>query len=76
MPRTKTTEQEQPDPNIEREQQAKAAHEALKKAKTADQVRSVWKEHYLKIGHRILGRLLVGATVEDALRGRRQKESD
>ena len=38
----------------------KAAKDALLRCKTADDVRAVWKAHYLKIGHKRLGRLLMG----------------
>src|SRR5207249_1538251 len=38
----------------------KAAKDALLRCKTADDVRAVWKDHYLKIGHKRLGRLLMG----------------
>jgi hypothetical protein len=42
----------------------RAANQALSDAKTADDVRAAWKEHYLFLGHRALGRLLVGGDVE------------
>lgn len=60
-----------PDP----EEQAEALHTAekeLKDAKTADDVRTVWRKHYLTVGHRKLGRLLIGRTAEQILAGRQK----
>jgi hypothetical protein len=45
------------------EQQAallKEAEQELRRAQTADEVRAVWRKYYLQVGHRKLGRLLVG----------------
>ena len=39
-------------------------------AKSADEVRAVWRKYYLTIGHRKLGRLLLGRTAEQLLAGR------
>lgn len=41
-----------------------AAKVALDKAKTKDEVAKVWAEFYLKIGHKRLGRLLLGRGAE------------
>ena len=49
------------------------AHEGLSKARTVQQARAIWAEHYLAVGHRVLGRLLLGQTVEQAMRSRRSK---
>jgi len=60
-----------PDP----EEQVEALHTAekeLKDAKTADDVRAVWRKHYLTVGHRKLGRLLIGRTAEQILAGRQK----
>ena len=59
--------------DTERDQAITSAHDALKKAKTADQVRAVWSEHYLIIGHRILGRLLIGQDIDSATRHRKEQ---
>lgn len=48
--------------------QAKTIAAALKKAKTKEDVAKIWADNYLSIGHKILGRLLIGQEVEDALR--------
>ncbi len=44
---------------------------ALDACQTREDVVQVWRSHYLKIGHRKLGRLLLGRGVEDLVRGRR-----
>jgi hypothetical protein len=49
------------------EQQAallKEAEQELRRAQTADDVRAVWRKYYLQVGHRKLGRLLVGRGAE------------
>jgi hypothetical protein len=58
------------------EEQAEALHAAekeLKAAQSADDIRAVWRKHYLTVGHRKLGRLLLGRTAEQA-QARRQKD--
>ena len=55
---------------------AEMAHRDLKKAKTNKAVREVWEDEdygYLVLGHKILGRLLIGKTVEEALARRGDK---
>jgi len=42
----------------------------LDAARTKEDVVQVWRSHYLKIGHRKLGRLLLGRPVDDVMRGR------
>lgn len=37
---------------------------------TKEDVVLVWRAHYLKIGHRKLGRLLLGRPVDEVMRGR------
>lgn len=46
----------------------------LDAAQTKDEVIAVWKRHYLTIGHRKLGRLLVGQSVDAVVRGGRARE--
>lgn len=57
------------DPEEERAylKQVKAELDACQ---TKDEVAELWKRHYLKVGHKKLGRLLVGRTVESAMGGR------
>ncbi len=42
----------------------------LDRAQTKEDVVAVWRHHYLKIGHRKLGRLLIGRPIEEILRSR------
>ena len=51
-------------------EQAEALHNAereLRDAKTAEDVRGIWKKYYLTVGHRKLGRLLLGRSAEELL---------
>ena len=55
------------------EEQVEALHGAekeLKAAASADDVRAVWRKYYLTVGHRKLGRLLIGRTADQILAGR------
>lgn len=45
----------------------KAAELELKQAQTADDVRGVWRKHTGSLGHRTLGRLLMGQPAEKLL---------
>ncbi|OLD49048.1 MAG: hypothetical protein E6G99_12200 [Bacillati bacterium ANGP1] len=56
-------------PQEEREYLMKVKAELDACQTKADVVR-VWKAHYLKIGHRKLGRLLVGREVDELIRSR------
>ncbi|MDQ7850064.1 MAG: hypothetical protein QN152_10570 [Armatimonadota bacterium] len=42
----------------------------LDRAQTKEEVVAVWRQHYLRIGHRKLGRLLLGRPLEEVLRPR------
>ena len=53
----------------ERECLAKVKGE-LEAARTKEDVVQIWRAHYLKIGHRKLGRLLLGRPVDEVMRGR------
>ena len=58
-------------PDIEEQVEAlHAAEKELKAAKSADEVRAVWRKYYLTVGHRKLGRLLIGRTADQILAGR------
>ena len=55
-----------PDP----EEQAEALHNAereMKEAQTAEDIRRAWKKYYLTVGHRKLGRLLLGRSADELL---------
>jgi hypothetical protein len=43
------------------------AERELAAAATADDVRSIWRKHFTVLGHRALGRLLVGRKSSDIL---------
>jgi len=42
----------------------------LDRAQTRDEVVATWREHYLRIGHRKLGRLLIGRPLDEILKSR------
>ncbi|HEY8173094.1 MAG TPA: hypothetical protein VIH21_08390 [Dehalococcoidia bacterium] len=43
------------------------AEKALRAATTTDDIRNVWKKHYGALGHRTLGRLLLGRSAAEIL---------
>jgi hypothetical protein len=51
------------------------AEKALRAATTADDVRNVWKRHMGVLGHRTLGRLLLGRTAVELIAKRDERES-
>ena len=60
-------------PEIEEQKEAlHAAEKELKEARTVDDVRAIWSKYYLTVGHRKLGRLLLGKTAEQILAGRQK----
>lgn len=59
--------------NDEKRDKVVAAKKALGKAREAEDVAAVWKQYYLIIGHRVLGRLLIGQPVEQAMRIKKEK---
>jgi len=42
----------------------------LDACRTKEEVIAVWRKHYLTLGHRKLGRLLLGRSVEELIRTR------
>jgi hypothetical protein len=52
----------------------KAAERELQQAQTADEVRNVWRKHTGSLGHRTLGRLLMGQSAEKLLDRRADRE--
>jgi len=56
-------------PAEEREYLTKVKAE-LDACETKADVLSVWRAHYLKIGHRKLGRLLLGRSVDEIVRSK------
>jgi hypothetical protein len=61
--------------DAEYEAAIKDAEQALKQAQTADDVRSVWRKHTGSLGHRTLGRLLMGQSAERLLDRRAEREA-
>jgi hypothetical protein len=62
--------------NEEAEALLKDAESGLDGAKTADEIRQVWRKYYLKVGHRNLGRLLIGRSADEIIARRRSKEEE
>ncbi len=56
-------------PQEEREYLGRVQDE-LNASQTKDDVVRVWRAHYLKIGHRKLGRLLIGRPIDEILKSR------
>lgn len=54
----------------------KEAESELDRAKTADEIRQVWRKYYLKVGHRNLGRLLIGRSADEIIARRRSREEE
>jgi len=53
----------------------KDAERALKQAQTADDIRGVWRKHTGSLGHRTLGRLLLGQSADRLLDRRAEREA-
>jgi hypothetical protein len=53
----------------------KEAERDLKQAQTADDVRSVWRKHTGSLGHRTLGRLLMGQSADRLLDRRAERDA-
>lgn len=49
------------------EQTTRQAASEMEDLKTIDEVRAWWRKYYLTLGHRRLGRLLIGRSVESLL---------
>ncbi len=50
-----------------------AAERELKAAQTADDVREAWRKHFGTLGHRTLGRLLLGRPASELLERRQTR---
>jgi hypothetical protein len=53
----------------------KDAERSLKQAQTADDVRGVWRKHTGSLGHRTLGRLLLGQSADRLLDRRAERDA-
>jgi hypothetical protein len=63
-------------PAEEAEALLKQAEKELDGAKTADQIRQIWRKYYLQVGHRNLGRLLIGRPADEIVARRRARQQD
>ena len=54
---------------------AREAEKALRAATTADDIRNVWKKHMGVLGHRTLGRLLLGRSAAELV-AKREESGD
>jgi hypothetical protein len=57
----------------EAEAMLKDAEKELDDAKTAEEIRQVWRKYYLKVGHRNLGRILIGRSADEIIARRRSR---
>jgi hypothetical protein len=51
------------------------AEKALRAAETAGDIRNVWKKHMGVLGHRTLGRLLLGRSAAELIAKREESEA-
>jgi hypothetical protein len=63
-------------PAEEAEALLKQAEKELDGAKTADQIRQIWRKYYLQVGHRNLGRLLTGRSADEIVARRRARQQE
>jgi len=63
-------------PVEETEALLRQAEQELDGAKTADQIRQIWRKYYLQAGHRNLGRLLIGRSVDEIIARRRSQREE
>ena len=63
-------------PAEETEALLRQAEQELDGAKTADQIRQIWRKYYLQVGHRSLGRLLLGRSAEEIVARRRSRAQE
>ncbi len=57
----------------EAEAMLKDAEKELDDAKTAEEIRQIWRKYYLKVGHRNLGRILIGRSADEIIARRRSR---
>jgi len=63
-------------PAEETEALLKKAEQELDGAKTADEIRQTWRKYYLQVGHRNLGRMLIGRAVDEIIARRKSREQE
>jgi hypothetical protein len=59
---------------VDHELTVRDAENALRNARTADDIRNIWRKHYSALGHRTLGRLLLGRSSAQILAKQDGKE--
>jgi hypothetical protein len=63
-------------PAEETEALLRQAEQELDGAKTADQIRQIWRKYYLQVGHRNLGRILIGRSADEIIARRRSRSEE
>jgi len=63
-------------PSEDTEGLLRQAEEELDGAKTADEIRQIWRKYYLQVGHRNLGRLLIGRAADEIIARRRARQAE
>jgi hypothetical protein len=63
-------------PAEETEALLKKAEQELDGAKTADEIRQTWRKYYLQVGHRNLGRMLIGRAADEIIARRKSREQE
>jgi len=63
-------------PVEETEALLKKAEQELDGAKTADEIRQTWRKYYLQVGHRNLGRMLIGRAADEIIARRKSREQE
>ena len=63
-------------PAEETEALLRQAEQELDGAKTADQIRQIWRKYYLQVGHRNLGRILIGRAADEIIARRRSRSEE
>lgn len=58
---------------VDFEKELREASRALKRCTSYDELKTVWTKYHVTIGHRALGRLIVGQSIEDLVERRRAK---
>lgn len=60
---------------VDYELTVREAEKQLRDARTADDIRNIWRRHLSVIGHRTLGRLLLGRPASELVARRGQEDA-
>ncbi len=52
-----------------------AAEREMKEAQSAEDIRRLWRKHFAVLGHRTLGRLLLGRSANELLTRREERQA-